>query len=289
MNWRTIAFVILMALCWSSVPSNAAEISCSQLYTGDEKLEPFEVKIDWGKGRVPTPYVTCSGGFLRGPILKGDYDKVATFLKAHHPFVSNFKLASPGGDVGEALKIGRLFRKYLIGTFAPNNEHIEGTGMVHDDVPFLSVGSTDLCRGQDCICASACALIWMGGVSRFGNVGLHRPRIVDPMYRGLMPAEASTAYNRLLGEVGAYLTEMEVPKPIIESMVATSSGDILWVNWLHDGLEQPPSVAEWIDASCGSDVNSTEEFTPEVWAKETKHAFCTRNLRASYRGRLAPP
>ena len=71
MNWRTIAFIILMALCWSSVPSNAAEISCSQLYTGDEKLEPFEVKIDWGKGRVPTPYVTCSGGFLRGPILKG--------------------------------------------------------------------------------------------------------------------------------------------------------------------------------------------------------------------------
>jgi hypothetical protein len=239
---------------------------------------------------VPTPYVTCFGGFLRGQISKGDYEKVATFLKAHHPFVANFNLASPGGDVDEALKIGRLFRKYLIATLAPANEHIGATGLVHDDLPFLSAGSRDLCRGQDCICASACALIWMGGVMRSGTVGLHRPRIDDPLYRGLPPANASIAYRRLLGDVAAYLDEMEVPKPIIESMVATSSGDILWVNSRDDRLEQPPSVAEWTDASCGSDANwNTDEVTREVAVKGFKHAICGRNLYASNRGRLAPP
>lgn len=291
MNWRTTPFIILIVLCWNSLPSNAAEISCSQLYTGDEKPQTiFDKKIDWGALRVPTPYVTCSGGFLSGQISKGDYDKVATFLKAHHPFVAHFKLASPGGDVDEVLKIGRLFRKYLISTEAPGNEHIGATGLIHDDLPFLSAGSRDLCRGQDCICTSACALIWMGGVLRQGTVGLHRPRIDDPVYRRLPPANASIAYRRLLGEVAAYLDEMEVPKPIIETMVATSSGDILWVNYLDDRLEQPPSVAEWTDASCGSDANfNTDEITPEVAAKGFKHAICARNLYASNRGRLAPP
>jgi hypothetical protein len=291
MNRRTIAFVALMVLCWNSVPSNAAEVSCSHLYNGEEKPQTiFDKKMDWGPGRLPTPYVTCFGGFLRGQISKGDYEKVATFLKAHHPFVAGFNLASPGGDVGEALKIGRLFRRYLISTLAPVNEHVEATGMVQDDIPFLSSGSGDLCRGQDCICASACALIWMGGVIRSGTVGLHRPRFDDPMYSGLLPATASTAYSRLLGEVSAYLDEMEVPKPIIETMVATSSGDIIWVNSLDDRLEQPPSVAEWTDASCGSDANfNTDELTREEFVKGIKHAICARNLYASNRGRSPPP
>jgi hypothetical protein len=93
-----------------------------------------------------------------------------------------------------------------------------------------------------------------------------------------------------LGEVAAYLDEMDVPKPIIDSMVATSSGDILWVNDFDDRLEKPPSVAEWVDASCGSDANLyTDELTGEVVLKSFKHAVCARNLYASNRGRLAPP
>jgi hypothetical protein len=265
------------------------------LYTGEEKAPAdWTARFDWGAKTMPVSYATCIGGFLRGQISKGDYEKVATFLKAHLPFVSNFSLASPGGDVDEALKIGRLFRKYLIATVAPVNEHFEATGLVHDDVPFLSSGSRDLCRGQDCICASACALIWMGGISRSGTVGLHRPRIDDPIFRGLPPAEASTAYRQVLGRVAAYLDEMEVPKSIVASMVATSSGDILWVDNFIDGLEEPPSIAEWEDASCGSDVDwsNADKDTPagrEVAVKGFKHAICARNLRAINRGRLAPP
>src|SRR5262249_47078306 len=102
-----------------------------------------------------------------------------------------------------------------------------------------------------CICASACALIWFGAVTRQGTVGLHRPRIDDPMFRGLSPPDASTAYRRLLERIDAYLNEMEVPKSIIESMIATGSGDIRWVEDIDDGLDHPPSIAEWIDASCG--------------------------------------
>src|SRR5260370_42197985 len=158
------------------------------------------------------------------------------FIRANHPFVRHFNLVSPGGNVDEALKIGRLFRKYLIATVAPSNERVEAGNVVQDDVPSLSVGSRDLCRGQECTCASACALIWMGGVSRSGAVGLHRPRIDDPMFSGLPPADASTAYRQVLARIAAYLDDMEVPKSIIESMVATSSSDIRWVNGVAEGL-----------------------------------------------------
>src|SRR5262245_8350862 len=54
----------------------------------------------------------CQGYLLRGEIAKGDYEKVVKSLI--YPWTYMFKLVSPGGDVDEALKIGRLFRKYLI-------------------------------------------------------------------------------------------------------------------------------------------------------------------------------
>jgi hypothetical protein len=80
----------------------------------------------------------------------------------------------------------------------------------------------------------------------------------------------------VLERIAAYLDEMEVPKPIIESMVATSSGDIRWVDSTVDELNRPPSIAEWEDASCGSDVR-------------VKWDQCVDLLLSSHRNRLAPP
>jgi hypothetical protein len=164
--------------------------------------------------------------------------------------LNNVVLVSPGGDVDEALKIGRLFRKYLISTIAPTD---------------LGGGSTYLsapeCKGQNCgTCASACALIWFGGVERTGTVGAHRPQINDATFAGLSPADASNRYRRLLARITAYLEEMEVPNSITEAMVATSSGDIRWVDAIDDNLQRPPSTAEWVDASCGARGPYLEEI-----------------------------
>jgi hypothetical protein len=57
---------------------------------------------------MPVANVTCTTGYLSGQIFKGDYEKVATLLAANQPFLNVFALDSPGGDVDEALKIGRL-------------------------------------------------------------------------------------------------------------------------------------------------------------------------------------
>src|SRR5262245_5861101 len=53
----------------------------------------------------------CSSGMIRGEIVKGDYSKVERLIG---PSTYTFYLISSGGDVDEAMKIGRLFRRYLI-------------------------------------------------------------------------------------------------------------------------------------------------------------------------------
>jgi hypothetical protein len=280
------ALLACIFLCGISVTSQAAEVSCVNLYEGGKTSLD-----DWsGTKRIPTAYVTCLGGFLTGEISKGDYDKVATFIRAHHPFLSAFDLASAGGDVDEALKIGRLFRKYLITTFAPTTVRFGADlNATDDDVPHLSVGLRDLCRGSDCICASACALIWTGGVGRIGTVGLHRPRINDPMFRGLPPADASNAYRQVLGRIAAYLDEMEVPKSTVALMVATSSSDIHWVR--EGEVDEPPSIAEWVEASCGPDplMNWVKTGERQNKAEVYKQINCVRHLYLSNRDRLGPP
>lgn len=215
---KCILFAAIAAFVLTS-SVNAAEISCHR------GLRPL-----------------CDSGLLRNKIAKGDYEKVESLISSS---TSTFYLVSPGGDVDEALKIGRLFRKHLISTDAPWRLPDGSTR------PGACLHAGKEYYGQNCTCASACALIWFGGVVRSGTVGLHRPYINDPRFSGLPPADASREYRRMLDSVTVYLKEMEVPTSIIESMVNTSSGDIRWVDSVYDGLERPPSIAEWVDASCG--------------------------------------
>jgi hypothetical protein len=44
MNWRAIAFIVLIVICGNSVPSNAAEISCAGLFKGEIKSPLAEVQ-----------------------------------------------------------------------------------------------------------------------------------------------------------------------------------------------------------------------------------------------------
>jgi hypothetical protein len=223
-------------------PASAAEIQCLQYCP---KMPVPSVSSDeyarnrWPSGRTPTE-ATCFEALLTGQIVDGDYSKLVTFYRAYHPFLTQFRLNSPGGDVDEAIKIGKLFRKNLIIAWAPIR---------------FSPSTQSLwrvCDGQDCMCASACALIWFGATERHGAVGLHRPRTDDQAFKALSPDEASIVYRQMLNSVTHYLEEMEAPRPMIDAMVATGSAEIRWVDASEDELERPPSIAEWEDASCGS-------------------------------------
>src|SRR6266550_4814767 len=111
---KLIAVLSIVTCSASHVP--AAEISCVKYWNGPSTTPEF-VKA-FPSGRKPTSS-TCHLMLLDGRIEPGDAQKFSTFLKAHHPFVSDLYLSSPGGSVADAIAIGRLTRAALIQTQAP--------------------------------------------------------------------------------------------------------------------------------------------------------------------------
>jgi hypothetical protein len=254
-SWATFVGIISLSL-FLYQSTQAAEVGCDDIYEGNAHRNEEQDKKLWPGGFRPEPGM-CISGYLRGNISKGDFDKVRDLLAASHPFTTFFYLLSIGGDVDEAIKIGTLFRKYLIYARAP-------TRFSGGDF-YLPLANRAKCKDssmQNCSCASACALIWFGAPDRFGIVGLHRPRTTDPAFAKLLPQEAANVYNQKLDAIVQYLNKMEVPKPKIDAMVATSSADIRWASAedAHEGLEQAPSFAEWISATCGQ-MSTTEHET----------------------------
>ena len=125
------------------------------------------------------------------------------------------------------------------------------------------------------------------------------------------PAAASAAYKRMLDEISRYLEEMEAPRSMIDAMVATSSSEITWVEEGEAGLERPPSIAEWTDASCGAFTKDEQKALSELnykkygvmtglttnekmlWEflekKLSDRGQCERRLHLSHVDRLPPP
>ena len=269
-------------------PAHAADVTCD-----------FTVESRGG-------YRSCLFGLLKGSIEVGDYDKIINLYRNERG-VSGFLLISPGGHAGEAIKIGRFFRKYLMSATAPRMENGKFALRTNDD---RETGAfKTLCEGPDCVCASACALIWLGAVERIGTVGLHRPWINDARFKGLHPNDASALYRELLKDISRYLDEIETPRTLIDALIATGSSDIRWVDSLSEGIQHPPSFVEWLDAACGaysahelrigSDLykkKSAEGLTPQetksfeaLVQKRLERAKCMMPLLLRHRMQLPVP
>jgi hypothetical protein len=250
----------------------------------------------------------CLWAYLRGTIETGDYEKLRLLYRNNQRMLTVLALVSPGGNVDQAIMIGKLLRRYLITARAPER-------LISPAIPGgesrLSPGGMHmtLCEGSECVCASACALIWFGAVERQGLVGLHRPRIDDPAFKALPPDEAAKVYRRVLDDIARYLDAMEAPRPMIDAMVATGSSEIRWVDAQADHLERPASYAEWEDAACGEFTAEQFDSMIDLRVKrdatqlssndallltllEEKHSAvwkCTRTLRFSRVDQLPPP
>ncbi len=279
MRFLALSALVLLS-SWPLESAPAAEVRCASGIYGRYSLPQDEgwFRRRWPSGVRPTGS-TCSSGFIFGPIKPGDYEKVRALYRQNHPFLASFILASSGGDVVEAIKIGQLFRRYLIRASAPIRITFPEGGET-----FTSISHERECESGRCICASACAVMWFGAVDRGGSVGLHRPRTDDPYFRALGPTEGANAYRGALDSIRQYLDEMEVPKSMIEAMVATGSADIKWVD-ADDGLSRPPSLAEWEDATCGSFSIKDENLLSDLRAKHSNFAQREQNLRDQLQNR----
>jgi len=291
-----IAMVMSVALGAASTgPVRAAEIGCDTSYDGAPVEEAMAEKL-WPAGFRPSAGL-CRRGFIRGSIARGDYDKVREFYARHHPYLTTFFLVSSGGDLEEALKIGLLFRKYLIEARAPIK--------FHDGEFYLPHAEHVTCNDAKCMCVSACALVWFGAVTRAGVVGLHRPRNENASFKALPPDKAFVIYKQMFDTIAHYLHEVEAPQAIVDAVAVTGSADIHWAD-AHDGLARAPSFAEWVDASCGRMSSREHDIMLELQEKtklsegerdllktlleqSNGRESCQRFLVSSSRERLARP
>jgi hypothetical protein len=212
---------------------------------------------------------------LEGQIEPGDYEKLRDFLVAergYRPYHSahcseiyedgcpeQIYLASPGGDVAEAMKIGRLIRTLGWTTKAPSSTarqyEIKDYQIQFPDTNFM--------------CASACFFIFVGGVYReelftYPTLGIHRPYLSTEHLKELSGGQALAAATLTRATVEKYLKEMDVPTKYVDKMFSVPKDKILWIS--DDDVDVDfkgfvPSLRDWADAKC----NTLTDVEKAVW------------------------
>lgn len=198
-----------------------------------------------------------------------------------------FDLNSSGGDVVEAMKIGRFAREMLvraevIGNLFVSPESEDALFMEKDlqsnpDKGYFwkryRVRTRDVGIEEKDIrrCYSACILIFYGATMRgVGNnvdkrkwpwvyiptIGLHRPFYEAEYYLDLSPQEAQKEYNKLKLVIREYLEEMGAPRQVFDRMFRKASNDIELINAKEFKFfyqEEEAFLEEWIIARCGDE------------------------------------
>ena len=156
---------------------------------------------------------------LEGKIVSGDYDRLRNFVgtKSNFDKISNgVFLASPGGSIAEAMKIGRLIRALRLSTDAPSGPPM-GIPKFGESV----IQANNLVAPRtDYLCASACFFVYVSGVYRklnwVGRLGVHRPVRLEKNSKTLTVDQDLDLTWRVRGAVKQYLEEMNVPDKYVD-------------------------------------------------------------------------
>ncbi|MBI4291292.1 MAG: hypothetical protein HY661_07435 [Betaproteobacteria bacterium] len=186
---------------------------CFNTSAADFSYGSFDASVDGKSDAV----------IIRGEIKKGDYERLKSFIRPDPQrfLEKGIALASSGGDIMEAIRIGNLIRStYQLVFVNP------------------AVGR----------CASACFLIYVAAVDRNAivlSLGIHRPYFSSEEFSRLSLADAEKHQIRLIQKVRSYLEENEVPSYLIEKMFSLSSDEIYWLN--GQDLDRLGLRANWWD------------------------------------------
>jgi hypothetical protein len=183
-----------------------------------------------------------------GPIVAGDYDRFVSAIRGTRQEITTVTTVGPGGNVQEAIRVGRLIRKLNLTTEAPFTAEMNPVMRPQTCARASAVNSQ-----TECTCASACTLIWFAGRSRFGNDLLIHSIKYDPEYYSkLTPSEASKQYRTGTAEIKNYLDEMDVPSGVFDEMFRMPSSMIQRIpdqTFLSIRI-YPADFQEWLDARC---------------------------------------
>ncbi|WP_279478917.1 hypothetical protein [Aureimonas sp. SK2] len=149
-------------------------------------------RADMGDGRV----LIVRGTFE----FSDDPATLAAEVSAFQPMLVSFD--SGGGNVVAAMRFGRAIRQMNLST--------------------LQLRSSD--------CASACTLVFMGGVHRFaepGAIGVHQASFSGDA--GIEGHSAVAAVQALTAEIMSYMIEMGVDPQLLQLSLSTESSDMRYL------------------------------------------------------------
>ncbi len=190
---------------------------------------------------------------VEGDIVVGDADKLRTKLLDYYNIfgasIDTVDLASQGGDVEEAMKMSALIRRLRLKTEVAVGDatHPPVSLVVHD--------------GKDLACASACFLVYAGGVDRFGTyLALHRPYVPRQIASQLSDLEHEAIQRQEMTKVTKFLLDMDIDQFWIDIMMNTNSQNAYYVpleigdEKIHHLQGLVPSIEEIVLAKCTGDT-----------------------------------
>lgn len=159
----------------------------------------------------------CVSINMAGPIVEGDardlQSIIDSMIDAGVPVrVGHVYLDSPGGDVFEAIKIGRILRENKIQALV----------------------------GVDDRCYSSCTLVLAGAVSRLpqGKVGIHSFYSLTSREKEFDYSKEDAGYSAVAKVVESYLREMRIPVALLDEMMKTPASTLKILD-----LEEQQSLA----------------------------------------------
>ena len=192
---------------------------------------------------------------IEGKLEIGDYAKIKAFLESNKP--TQLYLASPGGNLGEAMSIGLMIRTLNLSTIVPGKPLTSEAR----ELALTQHGMTN--SKENYSCASACFFIFVAGVHRSSDkigpalLGIHHPFVPGKDVVALMKNNAINAEGDLEKTIGKYLSIMDVPEKYLENMFSTPKGKILWIR--NDEFEEDfdgfiPRLKQWAQSQCHSEL-----------------------------------
>ncbi len=203
-------------------------------------LDAADIKDGFGLGEV----------VLEGTIASGDYNKLLSFVDANE--ARSIYLASPGGSVTEAIKIGRLVRALKLETIIP----VQVRGDIRDKLADRHKLTNPK---ANYMCASACFFLFVAGVNRDHELpgdpilGIHRPYLTDSELRTLSGSQAMASASQLRVVVESYLKEMGVPAKYADLMFSVPKDEVRWIgstDFEADLEGIVPELKDWVEARC---------------------------------------
>src|SRR5262245_8525398 len=180
---------------------------------------------------MESPKVFRGSLILEGKIEPGDYTSLHNFLRDESNFnkiTGGVFLASPGGYVSEALKIGNLIRHLRLSTYAPASPPPD-----RRDVIGPPIRATDLVNQSHYQCVSACFLVYVAGSDRqlswAGRLGLHQPQLQATKRAEVSDDDLTILTSRTRGLLKQYLIKMDVPPKYLELMYAVPFNEVRWI------------------------------------------------------------